>query len=286
MEYAMSRSIVIRFDGLDATNELLDMRQFGQSLIGISRILKNSAHFAIRHEYAERYHKPHVQIMARPPKDGCVILEAIAIAATAFPLLQPLLENVTWELITTLTGAIFLRRSGRQREMERSLDTIDKLVEQQGIQNAGIRKDLVGIAHKLIDANQSAVREALYPVGKTCSSLQIGDTEAGAPIIDAATADAIRSKEDLQVQEAKLYQGNIDSITKHTKSCKIELHGDEGHYTSGKITDPDIINAENVYTRALNEDKPIEFTAQALITEDGTVKRLYISSAEIISGSR
>ncbi len=67
MDYAMSRPFVIRFDGLDAINESLDMRQFGQSLLGISRILKNSAHFAIRHEYAERHHKPHIQIMARPP---------------------------------------------------------------------------------------------------------------------------------------------------------------------------------------------------------------------------
>lgn len=286
MDYAMSRPFVIRFDGLDATNETLDMRQFGQSLIGISRILKNSAHFAIRHEYAERHHKPHVQIMARPPQDGCFLLEAAAVATTSFPLLQPLLEEVTWELITTVTGAIFLRRSGRQREMERAFDTIDNLVEQQGIQNAGIRQDLVGIAHRLIDANQSAVRDALNPVGKTCSSLQVGNTEAGAPIIDAATADAIRSKEDLRVEDAKRYRGKLDSITKHTKSCKIELVGDEGRYTPGKITDPEIFGIENVYTRALNEDRPIEFTAKALTTEEGVVKRLYISDAEIIDGDR
>ncbi len=168
--------------------------------------------------------------------------------------------------------------------MERALDTIDKLVERQGIQNAGIRSDLVGIVHKLIDANQPAVRDALHPVGKTCTSLQIGDTEAGAPLIDAATADAIRSKEDLRVDDAKRYRGKLDSITKHTRSCKIELDDDEGHYTPGKITDPEILQVENTYTRALNEDKPIEFTAKALTTMEGVVKRLYISDAEIVDG--
>ena len=81
--------------------------------------------------------------------------------------------------------------------MERLLNTIDGLIEQQGIQQEATRKDLVGIVHRLIDANQNAVRYAVHPIGKTCGSLQVGDAEAEAPIIDLATVDSIRAEGEL-----------------------------------------------------------------------------------------
>ena len=128
MDYALSRPIVIRFEGLDAANRTLEMRHLGTSLVGIGRILKNSSHFAFRHEYAKRHDKPHIRIMVRPPEERCFALEAIGIAATGYPLLQPMLADITWRLISTVTGAIFLGHSSRQNDMERLLNTIDGLV--------------------------------------------------------------------------------------------------------------------------------------------------------------
>lgn len=140
MEDSYSRGIPIKFEGLDATGGTLEMYYFGNSLVGISRILKNSAHFAFRHEYAKRLDKPHVRILARPPREGTYILEAVAVAQTGYPLLQPMLEDVTWKLITTVVGAIFLRRSGRREEMNRLLGMVENLIEKQGISD----KDATG----------------------------------------------------------------------------------------------------------------------------------------------
>ncbi len=284
MEDSYSRGIPIKFEGLDATGGTLEMYYFGNSLVGISRILKNSAHFAFRHEYAKRLDKPYVRILARPPREGSYVLEAVAIAQTGYPLLQPMLEDVTWELITTVVGAIFLRRSGRREEMNRLLGMIENLIEQQGIRDENARKDLVGIVHRLIDANQTSVRHALHPVGKTCASLQVGDTEANAPVIDLPTVDSIRSEGELVVQDDKTYRGRLDSITLHTKSCKIELEGQEGKYYSGKIMDPVILEEENKYTKALHQRSILQFTAKALTTQDGDIKTLYISDSEVVGG--
>lgn len=286
MDYALSRPIVIRFEGLDAANHTLEMRHLGTSLVGIGRILKNSSHFAFRHEYAKRHDKPHIRIMVRPPEERCFALEAIAIAATGYPLLQPMLADITWRLISTVTGAIFLGHSSRRNDMERLFNTIDGLIEQQGIQQEATRKDLVGIVHRLIDANQNAVRDAVRPIGKTCGSLQVGDTEAEAPIIDLATVDSIRAEGELDVDEEKTYLGTLDGLTLHTKHCRIELEGQEGKYTPGKITDPEILKDENLYTRALHERSKLRFTGKALLTKDGSVKTLYVSNAEIDRGPR
>lgn len=284
MQDSYSRGIPIKFDGLDATGGTLEMYHFGNSLVGISRILKNSAHFAFRHEYARRLDKPYVRILARPPQEGSYILEAVAVAQTGYPLLQPMLEDITWELITTVVGAIFLRRSGRREEMDRLLGLVHNLIEQQGIRDKGARKELVGIVHHLIDANQSAVLHALQPVGKTCASLQVGETEANAPVIDLPTVDSIRSEGELIVRDDKTYRGRLDSITLHTKSCKIELEEEEGKYYSGKMMDPEILEIENKYTKALHQGSILEFTAKALTTQDGDIKTLYISDAEITDG--
>ena len=284
MQDSYSRGIPITFEGLDAAGGSLEMYHFGNSLVGISRILKNSAHFAFRHEYARRLDKPYVRILARPPREGSYVLEAVAIAQTGLPLLQPMLEDVTWELITTVVGAIFLRRSGRREEMKQLLGMVGNLIEQQGIRDEGARKDLVDIVHRLIDANQSAVRDALHPVGKTCASLQVGDTKANAPVIDLPTVDSIRSEEELIVQDDKTYRGRLDSITLHTKSCKIELEGQEGKYYSGKIMDPAILEEENKYTKALHQRLILQFTAKALTTQDGNIKTLYISDSEVAGG--
>ena len=284
MQDSYSRGIPIIFEGLDAASGSLEMYHLGNSLVGISRILKNSAHFAFRHEYAKRLDKPYVRILARPPQEGSYILEAVAVAQTGFPLLQPMLENVTWELITTVVGAIFLRRSGRREEMSRLLGMVERLIEHQGIRDESARKDLVEIVHRLIDANQGAVRAAVHPVGKTCASLQVGKTEANAPIIDLPTVDSIRSEGELNVQDDATFRGRLDSVTLHTKSCKIELEEREGKYYSGKIMDPAILEEENKYTRSLHQGLLMEFTAKTLTTKDGDIKTLYISDAEIVDG--
>ena len=284
MEDSYSRGIPIKFEGLDATGASLEMYHFGKSLIGISRILKNSAHFAFRHEYARRLDKPYVRILARPPQKGSYILEAVAVAQTGYPLLQPMLEDVTWKLITTVVGAIFLRRSGRREEMGRLLGMVENLIEQQGIRDQSARQDLVEIVHRLIDANQSAVRDALHPVGKTCASLQVGEIEANAPVIDLPTVDSIKSEGELFVEEDETYRGRLDSITLHTKSCKIELEEQEGKYYSGKIMDPEILEGKNKYTRALHHRLILQFTAKALVTKEGDIKTLYISDAEVADG--
>lgn len=86
------------------------------------------------------------------------------------------------------------------------------------------------------------------------------------------------------MQDDKTYRGRLDSITLHTKSCKIELEGQEGKYYSGKIMDPVILEEENKYTKALHQRSILQFTAKALTTQDGDIKTLYISDSEVVGG--
>ena len=287
----------IWYDGLDASEHYMDIEPLGESLRGVGQILRASTHFAFQHEYNKRKDKSYVRILVQPPRPGTWWCDAVAVAATQYPLLLPLSQKILWETSIATARAILFRRSGRRDLTDSTMAMVAKCIDNQvGALDtvAGLAKEVVGlakeqgerdlianqrlmdIAERLIDNTQPAAKNAVKPIGISCNRMRLGEGQ-DEPTIDEPMADAIRSTEDLEVMDEKEYLIRLDGVTLHTRSCKFEIAGQEGRYVNGKITDPAILQPDNQYTQSLNNHSEIRVRAKATMKGDN-LHLFYISN--------
>lgn len=277
--------IQIRYEGLDAANHALEMHLAAPSISGIAQIARVAADFALTHDYVGRPRNSSVRILMRPPSEKCFHYELIAVAATQYPLITDFIKHISFELMTSIMSAIFLRRSGRSQEMDRHLDVIDKLLEQSGADRLDERQKTFELLNRALDAVQPAVRRAITPIGQTCGSVEVGEEDYGGAVIDFATKEAILSKDDAQIGDEAEYIVRLDGLSLKGKNCRALIVDGDGRIIPGKITDPAILLVENVYTDALHRQVPLRIRAKSLIRE-GRMATLYISDARPLDAAR
>ena len=71
------------------------------------------------------------------------------------------------------------------------------------------------------------------------------------------------------------YKGVFEAVDTTNGACKFHVDGDD-RVLRGKITDPALGNAENVYTRSLDLRRSVVISAKP-VTKDGEILRLFIS---------
>ncbi len=62
--------IVLRYEGLEASRHLIDLRQVGISIQGAAQILGSAGHVVVTGQYAKRAHALSVRVLASTPRDG------------------------------------------------------------------------------------------------------------------------------------------------------------------------------------------------------------------------
>jgi hypothetical protein len=108
--------------------------------------------------------------------------------------------------------------------------------------------------------------------------MQIGD-EAYGTLIDEPAAEVLRSPDTLSLGTREQYEVRIHGVFKTNGACRVEILNQK-KIVSGKIADPELGKAGNVYTRALNEGAILRVVAQPTIKE-GKIHRLFITHAEL-----
>ncbi|MCC7038019.1 MAG: hypothetical protein IT560_12050, partial [Alphaproteobacteria bacterium] len=126
--------------------------------------------------------------------------------------------------------------------------------------------------------NKISARKMVEPIGHSCSHLKHRIKDTTILLADEADASVIRSDEDLEVTDLKNYNCKVEGVDKVTGACKIWLP-DSTKPIIGKISDPQLHNRGNVYTRALDQGGEIIIKAKATLKE-GKIHRLFISDAE------
>ena len=119
---------------------------------------------------------------------------------------------------------------------------------------------------RVIDALQPAARDAVAPVGKTCSCMQVSDTpkesEDKTFVLDEAAARAVRAHKPgpghAQPNEPKIFPIRLISIAISSRKCRFRVEGSRGPSFKGNIYDPTFRNPGDPYTSALSARRPLE----------------------------
>lgn len=262
--------IEIKYDGIDADDHVIDMRLFGESLIGLEKALSLGLNSLTNGSIPRSRAKPTLEIKATAPRPGSVTFDAIVEWAKGALPLVVLKEGAT--IARLLVSAVIKRNAGQKKQAEADVDRIVDLAKI----NAADREAERAFVRDVIDKLAPSAAQIVAPVGRSCEALSISDgSETTA--FDVPMAQAVRSKADLEVGEMKAMRLRIDGVVVHTRSLKVEDPNEPGHFVSAEVRDPAFTDGENIYTTSVTK----QLDVQAKPTyRDGRLFKLHIMDAK------
>lgn len=271
-------SYVIKYDGLVLGEHTIDLASLGESLQGFAKILATAGHFIATGQFARQYSQQSVKVTTDANLEkGSIDVVAYISGITASPLFIGCSSTAFGAVVTYL----FNRKD--KIEMEHLSNALEKALEQnkelaENAQNMSIR--LVDTINRMADGLLSARRQALSPVGKTCSRVVVGERDKTNLVsIDAEKKRALEQDTEEKVCAVSKYEGILTELDKETGNCKLSV--ETGERIPGLISDPSLKLRSNVYIRSFAEDLIICVTAKAQIGRDGEVSKLFISDASL-----
>lgn len=285
----------ISYQGKQTEHHFMDAAQFGESIAAAARIYTATIHFCAFGEVPKGNYKKEFLCFTAAPKEGS--LEALMCIAPALAdgnlfvaSYKEAMSALFWMVIDSLKQ--MWTRDSKEEVMKELAQAITKLADsstdtQQILANgivrandnaASVHEALIRTLPELADSNRNHGRAMVAPVGRSCAQLVQNPDGAFSSVIAEPEANAIKSKDDLVVENSHDMQClSISSLSRTTGRCEITVDRYEGVLT-GKITDPSLEQAGNVYTRSFDQQTPFRITAKPVL-KAGEIHMLYISDA-------
>lgn len=270
MDERVLDTIVIRYDGKDAENHILNLHSLGESIQGSARIIATCAHFLVTFKYTKQLQAHDVTVVAKEPEANCFELTVLIEKA----LQSHFLTGIGGSALTALISYIIAKQSNSTKEMKHLKEVALKALESAAGKNDKTVEKLLSTIEKMASGLRASSRKAVGPVGEYCDTMKIGDQTA-IPI-DKAKKDAIISQEDEEIIEAKTYNLLFTEIDLENQTGKVRLTGEDSNRLNVAITDPIINKRGNDYVEALALKNNIKVRAKAA-QKDGDIVKLYIS---------
>ena len=272
--------VVIRYDGLDAAEHVVELRALAQSLQGLSRIISASAHFAITEKVSTRRDTQDVRIVVTAPRDGCFIISLVVQYAHHHPLITTIATGALANLFSAAIAYVFGRSLYKRDEMKHISAALEHAITELGSRDRPTIERLLDTVDKMADALAPAVKQAVAPVGVSARTMTVGlpSRPQENTIIDEAAKDVIMSEASLRVGEEKAYDVLISELDMVSGACHVHLAGEpEKDRHAATITDPEVQLPNNAYVTAMAAKTRLGVQAKATLRE-GEIDRLYISN--------
>ena len=263
-------AFLIRFDGASADQHEIDMRQLGESLIGVERLITTGLFVMDAGRLPKRNERLPLLVRAKELQQGSVDIPALLGGAGAFlPLFHELYITSAAHIIWRWMSGALLKMGGREREAETHFTELFRLLDK-----VDARRHIEVLEWQKLSA---PARRVVTPVGHSCDRLLLemdGDTAE----IDLPVAEAIRSRDNLEVGDMESFRIKIDGFTHHNKQLKIAHLSEPGKFITGHVRDPVFQADHNIYTDAAIKQGWLNVTAKP-VRKEGRIQALYIMDA-------
>jgi len=278
---AIFEPILIRYDGLDADQHLIEMGYLSESLNGISRILSTSATYAATLKHVQRVDARLFRAYALlPDQHGCYEVLAVVGSIAQPSILHPLL-GIAKPLYEALIAWIFAQQKKDDATVDAMKEVCVEALKQMGLTARSENEKQLEVMCEMVEALRDATKQAVQPVGVTCDQMTIRPTvpDVARIRIDRAAKETILEEPPTEVLPARPYTVLLSEIDIHTRGCRVSFAGEAEGRIKGIIADPVLTVAGDPYTKAMNERKPITVIAKAMVDAHGEIKRLVISDS-------
>lgn len=166
----MLDQIEVRYDGADAKRHAISAAELAESLQGFARLFGTVYHFALTGDYVFKMPAQNIEVfvLAAEPKCYNVVFELWELAKQ-----QQVFQGVVGNLAVAVVTYIVAKAANRQTEMKYLAQALQTALSQQGQRDTTVEK-LLATVERMADALRPAARQAVAPVGGSCSSIRIG----------------------------------------------------------------------------------------------------------------
>lgn len=293
---------VFSYDGYLAKKHRLSARELGPSLVGLDAIV--SSLLKMLETQSIQRKKPRdssLVLTVAEPKKGSFELAWIAqVAPGLLPLLPQFTDAIQANLVEHFVNHVMLWFGGRRREahfeMERMIDLLeasqqrshaDRQAERDAIyvDRQRERENIQHLLHGQALALHGAAKLSVTPIGRSASSFSTFQADRGdSPLVDEATADAIRAKEELIVSDILTMEFRVEGLRDLRRTMFVYDPEDEegARVFPVVIADPEFEQPRNPYKRSYAEGLKIALTGKTTRTIDGPIKTFHAIAAEVV----
>lgn len=231
------------------------------------------------------------------PRAGSYELAWIAqVAPSLLPLWPHFADAIQAKLVEHFVNYVMLWFGGRRREADYLMDKMIDLLAAERVRDhedrqrerdavytdrQRERESIRALLHQQALALHGAARFTVTPVGRSASTFSTVSSHGDTPLVDEATADAIRAKEELEVSDILEMTFRIDGIRDQRRTMFVYDPEDAERIFPVVIADPAFDLARNDYKRAYAEGLPITLTGKTSRTINGPIVTFHAISARL-----
>lgn len=254
---ASEHAIRIKYDGLDATRHLIDMRLLGTSLVGADEITSDGLILFLHGRLPKRGERAPVVVKVREPIRGSVDYHGIYEAAAALlPLGAPIAAELMSIHLEQWWLAIKAHFTGKQDVAEMAIETMaamqrDQLSARDAADARSHEREmsLHQLVRDAIGLQQSSMEKFAAPIGPSALEARVVHGSRQAIVFDRDDADAIRESGKIEWTKIGEIRLRTEGFRFHTNGLSIERPNGEG-FLMARVRDPSFEQLENPYTLA------------------------------------
>ncbi|MGJ8626421.1 MAG: hypothetical protein ACSHXB_05620 [Sulfitobacter sp.] len=283
----MSSLLRIHYEGLDADNHRLDLRAFGEAAIGLDR-LANVGLIAISDlRFPKNGERFPMRIVAQEPKEASFdwLVDLAPVGAIMLPIVHEMFHTKASEALWYWISWVTSMSGGRKSEAEPYLAAIVEMTKDIHRGHAASEERTHKFMLDVLDRVQDPARKFVAPVGDSANSVELIADQRDKPLllthrIDVPMADAIRSKDKLEVGDMERMRLRVDGLIHHNRQLKVEHPDKPGKFITANVRDPAFSDeGDSIYTNAVARKGYIDVSAKPSRTADGELRTLYILDA-------
>lgn len=276
--------LIIRFEGAGADAHRLDLRQLGQSLIGVERIITYGL-FVLDAGRPPRKREPMpLLVQASAPQPGCVEIETFLVPGLVFaPFLHEIFVTMASDVVWRWLSGVLRRVGGRESEAKENFAQLVQLLDRVDERR---HREMMARHIEAMEWQRLSgfAKDAVSPIGTSCNRM-VFPHDDGAVEIDLPMADVIRSKDKLEVGEMSTMRIRVDGFTHHNRQLKVRHPDEPGRFITAHVRDPAFEQAPNIYTEAATREAWLDVTAKPTL-KDGRIHAIYIMDARIVENGQ
>lgn len=277
-------SISIRFDGGDASHNVIDMRLYGLAMQGFERIISDGVVFLSANRMPKRGERAQIIVKAKEGKQGshdtpALLQESAGILQLGWSVLSMKGDELIFRWVSFVLNFL----GGNKPEAEKQLDALmeihrlnsdvsERADERRAAENAQWRS----FALQLVDRLSNAGAQAVAPVGPSARTVDFSTGSGAKPLqVDEAMADVIRSKGELELGPLEEMTLKTDGFAYHTRTVGVAHPEVPGRYLQAHVQDPVFDSEPNAYSEAASRAATIRVMGK-VGRREGVIKKIYL----------
>jgi hypothetical protein len=277
-------AISIRFDGGDASHNVIDMRLYGMALQGMERIISDGIILISARRLPKRGERAPLIVKAKEAVIGSH--ETPGIIAENSHLLQlgwSLLSMKGDEIIFQWVSFVLNWLGGNKEKADEHLDALmeTQKMHLDASERADERRHAEArqwreFALQLVDKLAGAGVQAVAPVGPSARTMDFSTREGAKPFtVDEPMADVIRSKGQLEVEPMMEMTLKTDGFAYHNRTVTVVHPEQPGRFILAHVQDPAFDQEPNLYSEAASKAASIRAMCKIARLE-GAIKKIYL----------